>query len=104
MQRKVEKAVHEHGEAPAEGRKRDAPAEIVTRPCSHERLVKQQRHKRQRQRRADDAAVRKHLEIIVVRLLEPEKPVTRIELRLDDAERSEARADQRMRLDDLQSD
>ncbi len=63
------------------------------------RLVKQQRDKAERQHTADNPAVRKHLQVIVVCLFESKQTVARIIPRVDHTIGAESRADVRMRFD-----
>ena len=75
VQRKIEEAVDQHRKAADERARRDAAAKFVARLPPRQPHAKQSHNEEQSQRGADDAAIRQHLQVIVVRLLESEQPV-----------------------------
>src|ERR1044072_5544524 len=102
MQGKVEEAVYEHCETTAQRSKRHAAPEIISGLRARYRFVKKQHYKTQTQNATHDTRIRRHLQIVVVRLLQTVKPVARIVFRVNHAEGAEARAYVRMRLDDVE--
>src|SRR6266567_8970665 len=66
---KIEEAVDQHGKAADQRAGRDAAAKFVACLPPSQPHVKQSDDEEQSQNGADDAAIRKHLQVIVVRLL-----------------------------------
>src|ERR1700720_2554881 len=70
VQRKVEEAVDQYCKAAGERTRRDAAAKFVSGLTPGQPHAKQRHDEEQPQRSADDAGIRQHLQVIVVRLLE----------------------------------
>src|SRR5216684_8681120 len=99
VQSEIEEAVDQDRKASGQRAGYHAASKKIVSLSTGKAAAKQNQDKPQTQRGADDAAVRKRLQIIVVCLLETKRSVAGIVTRVDDAERTESRAGDGICLD-----
>ena len=102
VQSEIKKTVHQHRETTTQRRQRDRTSKIILRLSTLDGEIKQQHHKAQRQESPKNASIRKHLQIIVVCLLESKEAVACIKTCVDNTEGAQPGADNRMRLNNLE--
>src|SRR5712692_1470235 len=88
VQSEIEKAVDQHGKASSQRAGYDATPEMIVSLSAGKAAAKQNHDEPQTQYGADNAAVRKRLQIIVVGLLQTKQSVAGIVTRVDYAERA----------------
>src|SRR4051812_5189361 len=81
VQREVEEAMDEHGEASGERACRHPAPELIGRLPAGEARLKEDDHEKDSKSEPDDPGVRDHLQVIIVRLFQAVKAVELVILR-----------------------
>src|SRR5260370_26221453 len=104
VQSEIEKAVYQYRETAGERTSHDTATEFVVSFATREPSPKQDQNERDTQRATDQTAVGQGLQLVVVRLLQPQVTVTRLVARINHAEGSQTGSNYRIGLNHVEGD